>query len=130
MRSFRLLPPERSDWIEIVVGLGIPTLVCASLHAFAALDAAPYVLALIVVPFWTVFFFRGGLKRIVRDRYPSARHAWLLGFAAAAFVSWLIAQRFLPRIGQGLPTLGFLLPTMGAIVAFLVINRDAPDVMQ
>jgi len=133
MKSFRFKRPAGDDKTEVLalfIGMAIVAGLYAALDSIGLAHFTPKVFALMLAPFFVIHLFRGNLKRIVRERYPSAKHIWLLGIAAALFASWQIAEHAIPTLGQGWPALAFLLPAIGAIVAFLVINRHDPDVMR
>ncbi len=133
MKSFRFKRPAGDDKLEVIallIGMAIVAGLYAALDSIGLANFTPKVFALMLTPIFVIHLFRGGLKQIARSRYPSAKHIWLLGIAAASFSSWGIAQICFPEAEQGWIALGFILPSIGAIVAFLVINRHDPDVMQ
>ncbi|WP_157605179.1 hypothetical protein [Schlesneria paludicola] len=65
----------------------------------------------------------------IKDRYPSARHAWLLSIGMTALIVGVVLRMAIPAWQGQLFDLTWLGIAFFAILTFVILNRDHKDVV-
>ncbi len=128
-RSFHLdksTATELADsWPAILLGL----LITGLLLYLSWFNQAWRVL---LIAFGAVYFgyvLRGNLTKRLRSQYPHAMYQWLLSIGLTSAALGVFARMLLPNLQGGVTDMVWVTISFSTILAFVLINRRDPDVL-
>jgi hypothetical protein len=85
-----------------------------------------------LIIFMAIYFgyaMRGTFTHSVRSKYPNASFVWLISIGLTAAAVGVFARMLMPSLQGGLTDYVWIAVSFLSILAFVVINRNDPDVL-
>lgn len=130
MKSFRLDTDSINDAVESWPTLLIALAISASLVYLGWLDAAWRGTLIVFGAIYFGYTMRGTLTHGLRSKHPNASCIWLVSIGMTSAALGVIARMLLPSLQGGMTDYVWIAVSFSTILAFVVINRHDPDVLQ
>jgi hypothetical protein len=130
VKSFRLDPDSIKDAIQSAPAMIAAVALCGLLAYLGWLDA---IWRAVLIAFGALYFgyvFRGSLTQSLRSKYPNASYIGLLSIGLCAVMFGVLARMVFPTLQGGYLDYVWLSISFTTILAFVVINRQDPDVLK
>jgi hypothetical protein len=130
MKSFRLDTDSITDAIESWPALCAAVIVTVLLVYYGWVDATSRIILIVGGGIYFGYALRGGLVKSLRSQYPNASYHALLGigFCVAAF--GVVARMTSPAMQGGSLDVIWIVVSFVCILAFVIVNRNDPDVLR
>jgi hypothetical protein len=130
MKSFRLDTESIDKFIESWPAIIFAAALCG---LFAYLGVSSIAWRALLIVFGGLYFgymLRGTLTQNMRAKYPNASCLSLLSIAMCSATLGVLARMTFPSVQNGYLDYTWLSICFASLLAFIVINRRDPDVMQ
>ena len=130
MKSFRLDPDSVSEFFETWPALVVRLLLACVFAYLGLIHIWFWILALLFCGIYGGCLLRGVLARRLHEKYPGARHVWLLSVGMTTMFIGVVARMAFPTIQGRAFDLAWVVLSFLTILTFVIINRKDQNVLR